>query len=60
MMQKNSFIFKHKKKLFVGVSLLIASASAYAWCTDHVSCFGAGQCIIVTVCGDDPKPPVMK
>ena len=58
-MKKNAFIFKHKKKLFVGVSLIIASASAYAWCTDHTSCFGPGRCVTVTVCGDDPKEPVI-
>ncbi len=54
---KNSFMFNHKKKLFLGLSLLIASASAYAWCTEHVNCFGPGQCIRVVVCGDDPSLP---
>ncbi len=58
-MKKNAFIFKHKKKLFVGVSLLIASASVYAWCTEHLSCFGEGRCISTVVCGDDPVPPTL-
>jgi hypothetical protein len=54
---KNSFIFNHKKKLFVGLSLLLASASAYAWCTTHTNCIAPGKCIVTTVCGDDPELP---
>lgn len=41
------------RKAIMGTIIAIASASAYAWCSEHTSCHG-GSCITVKVCGPDP------